>query len=321
MEEKILAEDAGDKLERANLNRLMVERISRATKGRNHLATAIPNLSLARWEHPTEPASYTLAASICLIVQGSKRVMLGEDAYDYDVNRYLVTSVDLPIVAQILAASRECPYLGVIIEIDQQTLAQLMVDANLPAVGPRRSDRGIGVSTLSLPLLKVVSRLVELLETPEDIPILSPLILKELFYRLLVGPQGPRLRHIVMTGTHGYQIAQAIDWLKANFRLEYPMDDLADRANMSRSTFYHHFRSITSLSPLQYRKHLRLQEARRLMVVEQHDASTAAIEVGYESPSQFNREYRRLFGTSPARDAAGLRTALTIQDDIEVLTG
>ncbi|MEZ5449332.1 MAG: AraC family transcriptional regulator [Thiolinea sp.] len=140
-------------------------------------------------------------------------------------------------------------------------------------------------------------------------------------YYLLTGSQGPRLRQMVMAGTHGPRITQAIDWLKISFKQHYPMDELARRVNMSRSAFYQHFRAITSLSPLQYRKHLRLQEARRLMVVDQMDATTAAFEVGYESPTQFNREYRRLFGKPPATDAASLRAVVNIRDEAAVLTG
>jgi len=299
----------------------LAEAVSRWTNGRNRFDTAIPAMHLSRWERPTEPTSYSLGASICVIAQGAKRVMLGEDAYVYDADHFLVTSVDLPVVAQILDACPERPYLGVILGVDQQMLAQLMVNPDLPGAAPRRTDRGIGVSRLSLPLLKTMTRLVELLDAPESIPILAPLVKQELFYHLLVGPQGPRLRQMVISGTHGHQIARAIDWLKANFRQPHPIDDLADLANMSRSSFYHHFRSITSLSPLQYRKHLRLQEARRLMVVDRVDASTAATDVGYESPSQFNREYRRLFGRPPARDAANLREPLSVEDGTEVLTG
>lgn len=307
--------------EQESINEALAARIFRWTEGTNSFDTPIPSLHFSRWDHPTHPTSYTLGPSVCLIAGGKKRVMLGEDSYVYDTNRYLVTSVDLPVVAQILEASPEDPYLGVIMGVDQQAIAQLMVDSNLPGKGPRRTDRGIGVSELSLPLLKAFNRLVELLDSPEDIPILASLIKKEIFYHLLVGPQGPRLRQIVMAGTHGHQVAAAIDWLKSNFREQNPMDDLADRANMSRSSFYHHFRSITSLSPLQYRKHLRLQEARRLMVVEQVDATSAALDVGYESPSQFNREYRRLFGAPPAKDAATLREGVTVAEDTEVLTG
>ncbi len=285
----------------------LIDEAGSLTRGTNHLETAIPGLHLARWEEPTPPTSYTMGPSVCLIAQGAKRVMLGDQAYDYDSARYLVTAVDLPVVAQIREASPTHPYLGIILAIDQQTVAELLVDGDLPGQAPRRTDRGIGVSDMTLPLLKAFNRLLQLQQTPEAVPILAPLIRKEIFYHLLVGPQGARMRQIAVSGTHGNQVARAIHWLKENFRLSLPIDTLADQVHMSRSSFYHHFRQITSLSPLQYRKHLRLQEARRLMVVEQVDAITAATAVGYESASQFNREYSRLFGKPPARDAAELR--------------
>lgn len=321
MEDTAPSKNSPAAAEHARLCQLLAENMSRWTQGKNTLETSIPGLRFSRWEHPTEPTSYTMGMNVCLIAQGSKRVMLGEDVYIYDASHYLVTSVDLPVVAQILEASQARPYLGLLLGVDQQILAQLVADHQLPVQEPRRTDRGIGVSELSLPILKTAVRLVELLDTPEDIPMLAPLIQKELFYHLLSGSQGARLRQIVMTGTHGHQIAQAIGWLKTSFRQPSSMNELAERANMSRSAFYQHFRSITSLSPLQYRQHLRLQEARRLMVVDQLDATTAAFEVGYESPTQFNREYRRLFGNPPARDTASLREAVSINDKTAVLTG
>lgn len=285
----------------------LAEGILRWTGGANRFDSPVSSMHFSNWDHPTDPTSYSMGPSVCIIAQGAKRVVVGEESYDYDAQHYLVTSVDLPVVAQILEASPERPYLGVILGLDQQALAQLMVNPNLAGIAPRSTDRGIGVSRLSFPLVETINRLVGLLDAPESIPILAPLIKQELHYHLLVGPQGPRLRQMVISGTHGHQIAKAIDWLRANYSETVPIDDLADLAHMSRSAFYQHFRSITSLSPLQYRKHLRLQEARRRMVVDQVDATTAALKVGYESPSQFNREYRRLFGKPPVSDAARLR--------------
>tara|TARA_B100000614_G_scaffold262418_2_gene295804 strand:+ start:804 stop:1772 length:969 start_codon:yes stop_codon:yes gene_type:complete len=303
------------------LSATLAASIDRWTRGATSFDTDIPGLHFSRWEHPTDPTRYTLGPSVCLIAQGAKRVMVGEDTYVYDADHFLVTSVDLPVVAQIVEATAEQPYLGAILKVDQQVVTQLMVDSNLPPLVPRRTDRGIGVSRLPISLLKAMTRLVELQDAPESIPILAPLITKEIMYHLLTGPQGPRLRQIVISGTHGHQIARAIEWLKRHFRQTTSVDELAERANMSRSAFYHHFRSMTSLSPLQYRKHLQLQEARRLMVVDQVDATTAALDVGYESPSQFNREYRRLFGRPPAQDAAHLRDATRVGTQSHVLTG
>lgn len=282
-------------------------RIARCT-GRDHtLTTAIPSLTLHRWETSTEPTGYTLPPSICLIAQGSKRVMLGEDSYVYDANHFLITSVDLPVVAQIIEASKERPYLGLTLELDLRTIAQLMVDSSHPTPRTLQAGRAMAVSEVPLALLNAFQRLIDLLDEPEDIPILAPLVQREIFYRLLMGDQGPRLRQIVTAGSHSHQIATAIDWLKDNFNRPLRVDELATYCGMSKSSFHHHFRSLTAMSPLQFQKRLRLSEARQLMLTKRLDAATASFQVGYESPSQFSREYSRLFGTPPLRDIANLR--------------
>jgi AraC-like DNA-binding protein len=237
----------------------------------------------------------------------AKRVQLGDDAYVYDAHHYLITSVDLPTTVQIIEASREKPYLGLRLKFDQREISQLMADSNLPPPRTRQSSRGMATGAVTLPLVTAVQRLVDLLDEEQDIPILAPTIQREIIYRLLVGEQGARLRQIAAAGSHSHQIARAIDWLKVNFTQPLRIDDLAKKARMSSSTFHHHFRSMTALSPLQYQKQLRLQEARRLMLAERLDATTAAFQVGYESSSQFSREYNRLFGAPPLRDITNLR--------------
>jgi len=182
-----------------------------------------------------------------------------------------------------------------------------MVDSNLPQPRTQQSSRGMATGEITLPLLTAFQRLIDLLAEQQDIPILAPIIQREIIYRLLVGDQGTRLRQIASTGSQSNQIARAIDWLKGNYTQPLRIDDLAKQVNMSISTFHHHFRSLTAMSPLQYQKWLRLNEARRLMLVEPLDATTAAFQVGYESASQFSREYSRLFGTSPLRDITNLR--------------
>jgi len=269
--------------------------------------TAVPGLSLFRRDEPTGPIRGMYEPSVCLVAQGAKRVLLGDDAYVYDADRYLITSVHLPTVVQILEASPERPYLGLRLKLDLREISQLMADSNLPAPRTQRSSRGMATGKVTQPLLTAFQRLVDLLGDEEDIPILAPIIQREIMYRLLVGDQGTRLRQIASAGSQSHQIAMAIDWLKGNFARQLRIDDLAAQARMSVSTFHHHFRSTTALSPLQYQKRLRLQEARRLMLAERMDAATAAFEVGYESPSQFSREYRRLFGAPPLRDIASLR--------------
>jgi transcriptional regulator GlxA family with amidase domain len=186
-----------------------------------------------------------------------------------------------------------------------------MVDSKLPPPRPQQSRRGMATGEVTLPLLSAFQRLLDLLDEPQDIPMLAPMIRKEIFYRLLVGDQGMRLRQMASVGSQSHQIARAIDWLKGNFSQPMRIDELATQVNMSTSTFHHHFRALTAMSPLQYQKWLRLNEARRLMLTELLDAATAAFQVGYESPSQFSREYNRLFGAPPLRDITKLRQMAT----------
>lgn len=281
-------------------------RIGRLTAGKNRLDSAIAGLSLHRWETPTEPTSYMLAPSICLIGQGKKRLVLGEDVFVYDTHHYLITSVDLPVVTQIIQASPDKPYLGLTMEMDLRVIARLMLDYHIPSASKGKDRLGVAVSEVTTPLLETFIRLLDLLEQPEDIPALAPLMQQEIFYRLLKGEQGARLRQITTIGNHGYQISRAIDWLKENFSRPVKIEVLAAKAGLSVSAFHNHFRAMTAMSPLQFQKKMRLNEARRLMLTEHIDASKAAFEVGYESPSQFSREYSRLFGAPPMRDIKNL---------------
>jgi len=285
--------------------------IARWTEHGELHTTAVPGLSLFRREGPTGPISGMYEPSICVVAQGAKRVHLGDDTYVYDADHYLITSVHLPTVVQILTASPEKPYLGLRLLLDLREISQLMADSNLPAPRTQQSSRGMATGTVTAPLLTAFQRLIDLLGNEEDIPILAPIIQREIIYRLLVGDQGARLRQIASAGSQSHQISRAIDWLKSNFARPLRIDDLAAQARMGVSTFHHHFRSTTALSPLQYQKRLRLQEARRLMLAERMDAATAAFEVGYESPSQFSREYNRLFGAPPVRDVTNLRQMVT----------
>ncbi len=275
-------------------------------KGELH-TTAVPGLALFRREEPTEPVGGMYEPSICLVAQGAKRVLLGEDTYVYDPHHYLITSVHLPTVVQIIEASREKPYLGLRLTLDLREVSQLMADSHLPPPRTQQSSRGMATGEVTSPLLTAFQRLIELLAEQQDIPILAPIIQREIIYRLLVGDQGARLRQIASAGSQGHQIARVIDWLKSHYTSPLRIDDLARQANMSASTFHHHFRALTAMSPLQFQKVLRLNEARRLMLIEPLDATTAAFQVGYESTSQFSREYSRLFGAPPLRDITNLR--------------
>jgi AraC-like DNA-binding protein len=281
--------------------------IARWTDKGDQLVTAIPGLSLFQRDEPTQPESRMYEPRVCLITQGAKRVLLGDDTYVYGEQHFLITSVNLPTVVQIIKASRAKPCLGLILKLDQREISQLMVDSNLPLPHPQQSSRGMATGEVTLPLLTAFQRLIDLLAEPKDIPILSPITQREIFYRLLVGDQGARLRQMASSGSQSQQIARAIDWLKDNYTRPLRIDDLATQVNMSTSTFHHHFRALTAMSPLQYQKWLRLNEARRLMLIENQDATTSAFQVGYESPSQFSREYSRLFGDSPLRDITNLR--------------
>lgn len=281
--------------------------IARWTDKGDQRVTAIPGLSLYRRYEPTQPTSIMYEPRICMIAQGAKRVLLGDDTFVYDEHHFLIASVDLPTVVQIIKASREKPYLGLVLKLDQREMSQLMADSNLPPPRSQQSSRGMAIGEVTLPLLNGFQRLIDLLAEPKDIPILAPIIQREIVYRLLVGDQGARLRQIASVGSQSQQIARAIDWLKDNFTRPLRIDDLATQVNMSTSTFHHHFRALTAMSPLQYQKWLRLNEARRSMLTDHLDAATAAFQVGYESPSQFSREYGRLFGAPPLRDITNLR--------------
>src|SRR6266568_2767894 len=270
--------------------------IARLTeKGELH-TTAVPGLSLFRREEPTEPITGMYEPSVCMVAQGAKRVLLGDDTYVYDAHHYLITSVHLPTVVQIIEASPERPYLGLRLKLDLREVSQLMVDSNLPPARVQQSSRGMATGEVKLPLLTAIQRLIDLLAEQQDIPILAPIIQREIIYRLLVGDQGARLRQIAAAGSQSQQIARAIDWLKGNFTRPLRIEDLAAQARMSASTFHHHFRSMTALSPLQFQKQLRLHEARRLMLGEHLDATSAGFRVGYHDASHFSRDYKKHFG-------------------------
>ncbi len=286
--------------------------IARWTEQGELHTTAVPGLSLFRRDASTEPISGMYEPSVCLVAQGAKRVLLGDDTYLYDAHNYLITSVRLPTIVQVIEATPDKPYLGLRLKFDLREVSQLMVDSDLPQPRAQQSSRGMATGEVTLQLVNAFVRLIDLLADEKDIPILAPVIQREIIYRLLVGDQGERLRQIATAGSQSQQIAKAIGWLKSNYTVTISMDDLAAQANMSSSTFHHHFRSLTALSPLQYQKQLRLQEARRLMLAERMDAANAAFQVGYESPSQFNREYNRMFGAPPLRDITKLRQAAPV---------
>lgn len=268
--------------------------------------TAIPGLDLFRGSTTAAPTCTVVPSVFAIMAQGAKRLQVGDDILEYDARHYMISSVDLPMSSCITCASANEPYLGFALALDPLKLAELT--AALPQKRAMLTvDRGIAIGELSVDIQNAALRLARLLDAPDDIPVLAPIIEKELLYRLLTGPLGARLRQAVIAGSHSQQIARAIDWLRSNLDQATNIDHLADLANMSRSSLHHHFKALTAMTPVQYQKQLRLQEARRLMLVEDRDAATAAHRVGYESASQFSREYRRQFGRPPASDVADLR--------------
>ncbi|MFJ4372005.1 AraC family transcriptional regulator N-terminal domain-containing protein [Pseudomonas japonica] len=247
--------------------------------------------------------------ALCILAQGSKAVHLGDERYVYDPLHYMVVSVAMPISGVYLDASPENPSLGIRLDIDPAEINNLIADAG-PMGVPSASGRGLYVERVDVALIDALLRLIRLLDTPKDIPVLAPLIRREILYRLLRGQQGYRLYEIAMANSQTHRVCQAIQWLNDHFNKPLRIEDLAREVNLSASALHHRFKAVTSMSPLQYQKQLRLQEARRLMLNDGLEAAVAGYRVGYESPSQFSREYSRLYGAPPLRDMARLRNAI-----------
>jgi AraC-like DNA-binding protein len=268
--------------------------------------TPIPALTLHRRQSQTAPLHCIFNLGVGLVVQGRKQVLVGTETVDYGAGQSMLTTIDLPVVSRVLRASRTEPFLGMMVTLDPRLILQVASAMDLPL---RRSSphKSISVEALDTGLFGALFRLVRLLDEPALLPHLAPLVQHEIVVRLLTGPHGPYLRHLVAAGSPGQQVAKAVAWLKQNFVEPVDGSELASRANMSPSTFRQQFRRLTGLSPLQYQKQLRLQEARQLMMTQDIDAGTAAVNVGYESASQFSREYSRLFGDPPRRDVKRLR--------------
>ncbi len=271
--------------------------------------TAIPALTIYRRNAVTAPMPCIYGLGVGLTVQGGKRVTLGDEIFDYGPGQSLITSVDLPVVSYVTQASVAEPYLGVRLELDARLISQLAADPDVVAGAKASGGRAVSVVELDDGLLEAVSRLVSLLGEPTLMASIYPLILQEITIRLLNGQHGPTLRNLVAQGSPSQQIARVLSWLKLNFAQDLSMEALAAKACMSPSTFRQHFRALTGMSPLQYLKSLRLQEARQVMMNEGLDAGSAAVRVGYESASQFSREYTRLFGAPPLRDIKRIRDA------------
>jgi len=272
-------------------------------------ATAIPGLTLYRRTTPTPCYPATYEPSLTVFAQGRKRITLGGTTYLCDESTFLLSSVDVPVVSQIVAASEEVPLLSLHLKLDMAAVREILSKDEFRPSPDWSQARGIAIGKTTVDLLKPCSRLLDLLDSPEDIPFLSDLVQREIVYRLLRGPQGERLRAIATLGDQSQKTAKAIAWLKANYAKPLRLEELAAVARMGMSTLHHHFRALTAMSPLQYQKQLRLQTARERMLTEGLDAASAAFDVGYESASQFNREYKRFFGQPPIRDVKARRLA------------
>ena len=281
--------------------------IARWTVGQEDCDTPIAGLSFFRRESVAEPRMCLIEPSVVIVVQGIKQLIIGDRVFVYDPQHFLIASLDLPGSSQVLAASPGCPCLGLTLKLNLHTLAELASRESPAPLRDRGEEAGAAIGDLSQAVLEPFFRLVALLDEPTAIPVLAPLIEREIHYRLLRSGQMARLLQMISVGSQGHRISRVINWLKANYSEPLRIEDLAAKAQMSASSLHHHFRQLTTMSPLQYQKWLRLNEARRLMLNEGRDAASAGFQVGYESPSQFSREYARLFGYPPRRDIGSLR--------------
>lgn len=273
-------------------------------------ATAIPRLFLIRSDRPTDPLHVLHAPALCIVAQGRKEVMLGREVYRYGTGQHLIVSIDLPVSGEVTEASREKPYLCLRLDLDPSLLGALMAGVGLERGYADDEGRGLALDRTTPEVMDAATRLVGLLDQPREAPVLAPLVERELLYRVLFSGQTARLRQIAYPDSSLRRIGRAIEWIKGTYREPFSIGAVVAVAGMSPSSLHQHFKAVTALSPLQYQKHLRLQEARRLLLNGAMDAAGAGHSVGYDSPSQFTRDYRRLFGAPPIKDAARLRADL-----------
>jgi AraC-like DNA-binding protein len=302
--------DQSDDLKIAQVLHELANAISKVMGHDSEVSTAVLGLTLYQNTVPTPPNPCTYVPSLLLIPQGKKRVDLGKQSYVFGESTFLLTSIELPIISRVCAASVEKPYLAFFLKLDMGMVRDVLHSEEVRIPAPQVGTRGMVLGEATLELLAPCSRMLQLLHTPQDVPFFGKLLQREIIYRLLQGPQGDRLRSVATLADQSYRTAKAVTWLRDNFKKTLNVDELASMTGMSRSTLNHHFRGLTAMSPLQFQKQLRLRTARQKMLTEELDAASAAFEVGYESPSQFNREYKRLFGQPPMRDIQALRACL-----------
>ena len=276
--------------------------------------TALPRVWAIRLDAPGGELAHSVQpAALCVVAQGAKDVRLGEERFVYDASRFMVFTTDLPVSSRVIEASRERPYLCLRLDFDAEEVAELVARGGPPRTSeaPDGAGRGLFVSALTPDMLDASARLMRLLDHPEDQATLAPMAMRELVYRVLRSEQGERLAQVARADSQTQRVQRAIRWLKAHYAQPLRIESLAREAHMSASSLHHHFRALTSMSPLQYQKQLRLQEARRLLIAEGLEVARAGHAVGYESASQFSREYSRLYGAPPSRDAAKWRDTPT----------
>ena len=266
--------------------------------------TAVPRLSIVRISKPSEPMHGVHKAAICLVAQGRKQLIVGEEVFRYEPSQQLLVSLDLPLIGQVIEASEDEPYLSMKLELDLDMCTEMLL--KMPPA-PAETDFGLSISKTPPELFDAMVRLLNLHETPEDVAELAPLIEREILYRLLKSEQAGFIRRMFEPQHRHRHVGRAISWIQENFTRAFTIEEVASLSGMSPSSLHQHFRDATAMSPLQYQKQLRLQEARRLILTRSLDAATAGHSVGYESPSQFSREYKRLFGAPPQRDIERLR--------------
>ncbi|MGH9344067.1 MAG: AraC family transcriptional regulator N-terminal domain-containing protein [Terriglobia bacterium] len=293
---------------RSELQAELARKVALFVSSTESRVTDVPGLTLYRHTAPTPPAPVTYEPSVALVVQGRKQVELGPNTFLYDASRYLLTSLDLPVVSRVVEANPETPYLCLRLKLEMPAVREILSREDFPLPLASSDAPAMTTAKTSVELLSAFDRLLDLLNAPQDISFLSPMIQREIIYRILRGAGGQRLRAIATAGDQSYRTARVIAWIMANYTKTLRVEDLAHIAGMSMSTLHHHFRVLTSMSPLQYQKQLRLQAARQRMLIEGADAATAAFSVGYESASQFNREYSRFFGRPPMKDVRNIRS-------------
>jgi AraC-like DNA-binding protein len=281
--------------------------VARLTPADGVHQSLVESLSLIRNSVPTVCTPTVYQPCLGIVVQGRKRALLNDEVFHYDALNYLVVSVTLPAMGQVVEASVERPYLCLRLNLDLEEIANLLIALGERGAAPADTNRGLFVARMDQPLLDAVLRLVRLLETPDDIPVLAPVVEREIYYRVLRGELGHRLVDLAQGGGGSHRIVRAIEWLKQRYAAPLRIEELADAVHMSPSALHHRFKAVTAMSPLQFQKHLRLHEARRLMFADGVECAAAGHLVGYESASQFSREYRRLFGAPPRAEIARLR--------------